>query len=74
MIQTTTGRYYSELSTQPLVAQLQQLTQLTWDGDLIGKKETKELHEDGYVTRFDGWNIITPNGVVLLEMLGFIAP
>lgn len=64
--------YYNELSSQPRVAQLQQLTSLTFDGDLIGKSERDQLVKAGLAIRFDGWNLITPEGVRYLYNLGFI--
>jgi hypothetical protein len=71
----TTKLYFKELSNQPKVAQLQQLTCLTWDGDLIGKAYRDELFKIGLVQRIEGgWNLITPLGVEYLENLGFINP
>jgi hypothetical protein len=35
----TAKLYFSEMSDQPFMAQLQQLTCLTFDGDLIGKSK-----------------------------------
>ena len=67
--------YYTELSNQAYIEQLQQLTHLTWDGDLIGKSERTKLVADGYAQRVaGGWNIITPDGIKYLESLGFIHP
>lgn len=74
MINPNTGKYYHELSTQPLIEQLQQLTQLVWDGDLISKSDTRELHKLGYIDRWEGWNLITRKGVERLQSLGYIAP
>lgn len=67
--------YYKELSNQPIVAQLQQLTHLTWDGDLIGKQERDKLLKEGLSQKVSGgWNIITPKGIEYLQTLGFINP
>lgn len=67
--------YYDELSDQPVIAQLQQLTHLTWDGDLIGKKECTALIKNGLAQKYpNGWNIITGAGVEYLEKLGYIHP
>jgi hypothetical protein len=66
--------YFKELSTQSLVEQLQQLTCLTWDGDLIGKSNRDELVKVGLAQRFNGWNLITEKGVKYLQDLGFIHP
>lgn len=67
--------YYKEISNQPLISQLQQLTHLTWDGDLIGKAERDKLIKAGYAQKIpNGWQIITAEGVRVLESLGFINP
>jgi hypothetical protein len=66
--------YYTEISSQQNIAQLQQLTSLTFDGDLADKAAARLLHEAGYITRFDGWNIITKEGVAYLKRFGFINP
>ena len=69
----TTKLYFNEMSYQPLMAQLQQLTCLTWDGDLIGKTERDKLIYLGYAKKVPkGWNIITDSGIKYLENLGFI--
>lgn len=67
-------RYYTEISEQPIIAQLQQLIRMTFDGDLIGKTERDYLVERGYATRVNGWNIITPEGIKYLEKGKFIHP
>lgn len=65
--------YYKELSNQSLVAQLQQLTPLTWDGELIGKSLRTDLVNQGLAQRINGgWNLITSADVEYLEKLGFI--
>ena len=67
--------YYKEISDQAVIAQLQQLTHLTFDGDLIGKSVRDELVKAEYAqTVKGGWNIITPKGIEYLEGLGFIHP
>ncbi len=69
----TAKLYFTELSNQPTVAQLQQLTCLTWDGDLISKTERDKLYKAELIDRFDGgWQIITAKGVQYLQHLGFI--
>lgn len=67
-------KYYTEFSNQPLVAQLQQLTSLTWDGDLIDKNSKKILFEKELITCHNGWSVINKRGIDYLETLGFIAP
>ena len=70
----TTKIYFKELSNQPLVAQLQQLTCLTWDGDLIGKSYRDDLVKKELAIRVKGgWNIVSEKGIEYLETLGFIA-
>lgn len=67
--------YYNEISNQATIAQLQQLTHLTWDGDLIGKSERDRLVKAELAQRIpNGWNLITPKGIEYLETLGFINP
>jgi len=68
-----TRTYYEELSNQPNVATLQQLTCLTWDGDLISKEHTKLAIQHGLAQKIPGgWNLITAKGVQYMETLGFI--
>lgn len=65
--------YYEQVSNQPLVAQLQQLTHLTWDGDLISKSDRDKLLKAELSQKINnGWNIITAKGIEYLEGLGFI--
>lgn len=66
--------YFSELSTQSTIAQLQQLTHLTFDGDLIGKSLRDELVKSGLAYRFQGYNLITKEGIEYLTKLKFIHP
>lgn len=67
--------YYTELSNQPIIEQLQQLTHLTFDGDLIGKSERDELVSKGLAQRINGgWNIATKEGIEYLERGKFIHP
>lgn len=49
--------------------QLLQLTQITWDGDLISKQDRDWLVAQGLAVRNNGFNIITPEGInFLLEL------
>lgn len=67
--------YYTELSIQNDIEQLQQLTHLTWDGDLIGKTLRDDLVKRGLAVRANGgWNIATPAGIEYLHKLGHIQP
>jgi hypothetical protein len=43
-----------------------------WDGQLISKNDMKKLKESGYAVSANGWNMITPKGVLMLESLGLI--
>lgn len=43
-----------------------------WDGQLISKDHMRELKASGYAVSVNGWNMITPNGVLILEALGLI--
>lgn len=35
----------------------------TWDGNLISKSERDALVERGFVSRWNGWNFLTEEGV-----------
>ena len=52
--------------------QLKQLVNTTWDGDLISKDSTKRLREKCLVTSWNGFNVITQNGLKMLCDLGQI--
>ncbi len=57
------------------IEQLLQLLQLTQDGDLINKAERDELIKKGLATKVDGgWNIITDQGIHMLNAFGYIHP
>lgn len=43
-----------------------------WDGQLISKDHMRKLKESGYAVSANGWNMITPKGVLILESLGLI--
>lgn len=43
-----------------------------WDGQLISKVDMKKLKEYGFAISANGWNMITPKGVLMLESLGLI--
>lgn len=62
-------KYYTQTSKLPMMAQLQQLTHLTWDGDLMSKADRNQLVTSGLVQRINGWNIITLEGIKHLEEL-----
>lgn len=51
------------------LAVLQQLIQVTWDGDIICSHARDELVKSGYVERGYGVNWLTKEGVKLLVQL-----
>ena len=68
-------QYFNEISNQSMIAQLQQLTALTFDGDLIGKSERDRLVKAELAIKIkNGWNLISEKGIEYLENLGFINP
>lgn len=64
--------YFKTLSDQPFIAQLQQLTNLTWDGDLISKSERDKLLKAGLIIKRNGWQVISEKGIDYLSNGGFI--
>ena len=52
------------------IEQLTQLTQVTWDGDLISKSDRDLLVKCGYADKINGLNFITVSGIVVLQNLG----
>lgn len=55
------------------IEQLMQLTQITWDGDIISKHERDQLVKSGLAQRMPhGFNVITDKGVEVLYDLGLI--
>lgn len=52
--------------------QLIQLLTVTWDGDLIHKTGRDGLVKRGLAINRDGWNVITPEGIGVLESIGAI--
>jgi hypothetical protein len=51
---------------------LQQLCHAVWDGDLISKQTRSELIELGMVTKWNGWQVITREGLCVLETLKMV--
>lgn len=69
------SKYQTKTIKEPIIEQLMQLTRLTWDGDLISKKDRSKLVGNGLAKRIEGgYNIITEKGVEYLTVLGFISP
>ncbi len=58
----------------PNVTQMLQLITVTYDGDIIGKKNRDELERMGYVQRAQGFNWLTKKGVELLVEKGLLRP
>lgn len=57
------------------IEQLIQLTQVTWDGDLISKQARTNLVTLGFSVRGgNGFNVITPSGLDFLAREGVISP
>jgi hypothetical protein len=63
---------FDSATAKPIEACLMQLMQVTWDGDLISKSTRTWLVEAGLAARHNGWNMITPKGVLYLLELGLI--
>jgi hypothetical protein len=54
-------------------AQLEVLRQCritTWDGNIASKAARSELATMGLVTRWNGWQVITQEGMAVLDTLG----
>ncbi len=54
----------------------QQLLQIyddfvTWDGNLISKRERDFLVDIGFVRRYNGWNFVTRRGLVFIYLKGW---
>jgi hypothetical protein len=62
------------MSYPPRVEQLIQLAEVTWDGNLISKSDRTALCEAGLAVQRDGWNVITPMGIMYLVNLGLLKP
>lgn len=56
----------------PMLEQLRQLTEATWDGNLISKDATRRLVEHGWADKVEGWNIATKEGLEVLIKLGIL--
>jgi hypothetical protein len=63
------------LSQMPLLSpveleQLRQLRTATWDGNLVSKQARSSLFRKGLATSFNGWQVITQEGLAILDTLG----
>ena len=50
--------------------QLTQLTTVTCDSDLIYSQHRDELAKCGYAYKLNGFNVISENGIIVLNNLG----
>lgn len=51
---------------------LKQLQKATWDGDVLSKAARTALHSKGLIVRFNGWQVVTLEGLAVLETLGVL--
>ena len=51
---------------------LKQLAAATWDGNLISKSARSSLWKRGLVVAFEGWQVISLEGLAVLEILGLL--
>lgn len=63
------------LMRMPLLTDLQievlvQMSQAVWDGYVISKSARNDLIDMGLVTRWNGWQISTREGLMVLDTLG----
>ena len=52
--------------------QLNQLKKLTWDGNLISKRDRDELYKKELIIKINGFNIISEKGIIYLYDLGLL--
>ena len=60
--------------TPSQLEQLRQLRNATWDGNLISKDARTFLARHGLVVRFNGWQVVSKEGLAILETLGELKP
>lgn len=51
---------------------LRQLKTATWDGNLISKSARSALVKKGLVIEFNGWQVVSQEGLAVLETLGYL--
>jgi hypothetical protein len=49
---------------------LQQCRMTVWDGNVVSKRARDELFHKGLITRWNGWQVITQEGMAILSTLG----
>lgn len=42
----------------------------TWDGNVVSKTARDSLYKRGFIERFNGWQVVTLEGLAILETLG----
>lgn len=57
------------LLTASQLEQLRQLRKTVWDGHVISKSARTDLVHMGLVTRWNGWQVITKEGMAVLDTL-----
>ena len=53
---------------------LRQCRTAIWDGNVVSKSARSSLVSKGLVTRFNGWQVITQEGLAVLDTLGELKP
>lgn len=49
---------------------LRQLRKATWDGNLVSKTARSSLIQRGFAVKWNGWQVISAEGLAILETLG----
>lgn len=49
---------------------LRQCRSTVWDGNVVSKTQRDELYALGLITRWNGWQVITQEGMAVLSTLG----
>lgn len=49
---------------------LDQCKQSTWDGNIISKTARNSLFDKHLIIRFNGWQVVTKEGLAILDTLG----
>jgi hypothetical protein len=56
--------------TAPELEVLRQCRMTIWDGNVVSKRARDSLNGKGLITRWNGWQVITREGMALLDTLG----
>lgn len=54
----------------PELEVLRQCRKAIWDGNVVSKYARDSLFKRGLITRFNGWQVITREGLAILDTLG----